>query len=142
MNKVIMFFLLLVSAGSYASENIEDVNKSIVTSFYTEVLLGRDSEAIDKYIGDKYIQHNPLIPNGKKALKSFIDGSPSATPGEIVRVLADGDLVALHVKRFSKGGRNNRVIVDIFRVEDSMIVEHWDVIQAIPEHSINGNSMF
>ncbi|WP_245300891.1 nuclear transport factor 2 family protein [Vibrio echinoideorum] len=143
MNKVmILMFLVVVSTSLYADQSHEELNKSIVVSFYSDVLLNRNSDAIDKYIGDKYIQHNPNLPDGKKALKDFINNVPSTTPGEIVRVLSDGNLVALHVKRFSPGGDKNRVIVDIFKVENSMIIEHWDVIQAIPEYSINGHSMY
>ncbi len=142
MIKMSILMLLLISSSLYADQDLEDINKSIVISFYNDVLFGRNSEAVDKYIGDEYIQHNPSIPDGKAALKDFINNVPSTTPGEIVRVLADGDLVALHVKRFFPGDDKNRVIVDIFKVENSMIVEHWDVIQAIPEHSINGHTMY
>ena len=134
--------LLLISSSLYADQDLEESNKQIVISFYNDVLFGRNSEAVSKYISDEYIQHNPSVPDGENALKDFINNVPSTTPGEIVRVLADGDLVALHVKRFSPGGDKNRVIVDIFKVENSMIVEHWDVIQAIPDHSINGHAMY
>ncbi|UQV24559.1 nuclear transport factor 2 family protein [Vibrio sp. J383] len=142
MIKMIILMLLVTSSSLYADQDLEEINKSIVISFYNDVLFGRNSEEVDKYIGDEYIQHNPSIPDGKKALKDFINNVPNTTPGEIVRVLADGSLVALHVKRFSPGGDRNRVIVDIFKVENSMIVEHWDVIQVIPEHSINSNTMY
>ena len=134
--------LLLISSSLYADQDLEESNKQIVISFYNDVLFGRNSEAVSKYISDEYIQHNPSVPDGENALKDFINNVPSTTPGEIVRVLADEDLVALHVKRFSPGGDKNRVIVDIFKVENSMIVEHWDVIQAIPDHSINGHAMY
>lgn len=128
-------------ASSAKPDNTE-LNKSIVISFYNEVLIQRNEKAIDNYIDDKYIQHNPNIPNGKQALKNFIANVPSNTQGKIVRVIAEDNLVVLHVKRYKQGGEKNRVIVDIFRVEEGKIVEHWDVIQAIPNYSKNGNTMY
>lgn len=143
MNKnILVLTLLLTSVASYGKSSNTELNRSIVVSFYNEVLIQRNAKAIDNYIDNDYVQHNPDVPNGKQALKNFISNVPSKTPGEIVRVIADGNLVVLHVKRYKLGGEKNRVIVDIFRVENGKIVEHWDVIQAIPNYSQNGNSMY
>lgn len=126
-----------------------EANKRLVSNYYNDIILQGKIEKIDQYIGDTYIQHNPDTPNGKQAVVDFVkhfildvpDGSvrPQA---EIVRVLAEDDLVALHVKTNEWLGPNGSVIVDIYRIENGKLVEHWDVIQAIPETSVNNNTMY
>ncbi|WP_237059967.1 nuclear transport factor 2 family protein [Microbulbifer sediminum] len=140
----VFFTAIFISLGASASP---DANKELVTNFYNEVILRAGHEAIDKYIGDQYIQHNPNLSDGKEALRRFIKsvnpGSAQTEPsGEIVRAIAEGDLVVLHVKHYHWPGKNGGAIVDIFRVADGKIVEHWDVIQAVPEKSANENTMF
>jgi predicted SnoaL-like aldol condensation-catalyzing enzyme len=139
----LMFLCNAVMADSKALE----FNKKLVVEFYTEVLFHGRADAIDKYIGDIYVQHNPNVADGKEALRQLIKSFPPRekdTPpsGEIVRVVAEDDLVVLHVKNYSWPSPNGGAIVDIFRVENNKIVEHWDVVQAIPEKSKNNNTMF
>ncbi len=130
-----------------ASNEVEE-NKKLVTNFYKEVLFEGKYQSIDKYIGDVYIQHNPAVADGKEAftkmIKSFApeDGSKLKSWGEIIRVVAEKDLVILHIKNYNWPGENGGAIVDIFRVEDGKIVEHWDVVQAIPDNPKNNNTMF
>jgi len=140
-------FLTLTSTYLLADAEIAKANKALTIEFYTEVILKGNAEAIDDYIGDTYIQHNPRVADGKAALKELVSGFPKATddsnlPGEIVRAIAEDNLVVLHVKHHSWPGPNGGAFVDIFRVEDGLIVEHWDVIQAIPDTSANQNTMF
>ncbi|HKU42727.1 MAG TPA: nuclear transport factor 2 family protein, partial [Polyangiales bacterium] len=105
----------------------------------------KPEEAFARYGGDKYIQHNPRVPDGKDAVIGyfipFFKNNPEAS-WEIKRVIADGDLVVLHVHSRSNASDRGRAIVDIFRVEKGKVVEHWDVIQDIPEKSANTNTMF
>ena len=129
------------------AESVTERNKQLVVDFYTDVLFYGKADAIDKYIGEVYIQHNPRVPNGKEALRKFItgfsdEGRDENPNGKIVRAVAEGDLVVLHVHNYGKSGSQGLAIVDIFRVEGDKIVEHWDVIQKIPEKSKNENTMF
>ncbi len=134
-------FSMVASANDIAS------NKKLVTDFYTQVILYGKYDAIDNYIGDKYIQHNPMIADGKEALREMVKsyapaGGLPKPGGEIIRVIAEDNLVVLHVKNYNWPSSAGGAIVDIFRVEDGLIVEHWDVIQEIPKESANSNGMF
>ncbi len=129
-----------------ADEQLE-ANKKLVVDFYTDILFENKLDKIDQYIGDVYIQHNPNVADGKQALLDLLNSFPAPEPGgqpfgEIVRVIAEGDLVVLHIKNYSWPGPNGGAVVDIFRVKDNLIVEHWDVIQAIPDTAANDNTMF
>ncbi len=121
-------------------------NKQIVTAFYE--LIFRDhkpAEAFAKYGGDKYIQHNPRVPDGKEAVINYFTPFFQANPearSEIKRAVAEGDLVWLHVHSKQNKGDRGRAIVEIFRVEKGKVVEHWDVVQDIPEKTANNNTMF
>jgi len=120
--------------------------KSIVVDFYRMAFeQHRVQEAFDRYVGPTYTQHNPMVPDGAEATIGFLgkrfEQSPQAT-NAIKRVIADGDLVAVHVLSTSGPGDRGRAIVDIFRVAGGRIVEHWDVIQPVPETAANPNTMF
>ena len=138
---------MLLAANCFAAVTASTAaNKKIVTSFYTTAFVEHHpKEAADQFIGTKYIQHNPRVPDGKEAFVSFFVPFFASNPEhhtEITQVIADGDLVALHVHSRSNKTERGRAIVDIFRVEDGKIVEHWDVIQDVPEKSANSNTMF
>jgi len=97
-----------------------------------------------KYLG-KYIQHNPLAADGPEGLRDFLDYLKKNFPqskSEIKRVMVDGDYVILRVHAIRQPGDRGSAIVDIFRVEDNKIQEHWDSVQPIPEKSMNNNTMF
>lgn len=121
-------------------------NKEIVVGFYNSIFRDhKPEEAFAKYGGDKYIQHNPRVPDGKDAALKFFGPYFQANPeakSEIKRVVAEGDLVWLHVHARRNPSDRGRAIVDIFRVEKGKVVEHWDVIQDIPESAVNTNTMF
>ena len=120
-------------------------NKKLVTAFYEAAINQKDFEAAVKYLGSQYKQHNPTAGDGAEGLKGFIDYLKTRFPaqrGDIKRVVAEGDLVVLHVHSTRGDNTPGRAIVDIFRVEKGKVVEHWDVIQDIPEKAANSNGMF
>jgi predicted SnoaL-like aldol condensation-catalyzing enzyme len=140
----VVFFSVLNAAYAVPLGQSE-VNKKNVVEFYNKALNQKNFEAASKYLGDKYIQHNPLAADGPEGLKAFIkflrDTYPKAH-SEIKQVFADGDYVILHVHSIKEPGTRGQAIVDLFRLENGKIVEHWDVIQLIPEKSANSNTMF
>jgi len=127
------------------TETIAEQNKKTVLAFYKEVHFDGDVDgAIARYVGDTYTQHTPAAEDGVEGLrtyiKSFLKMFPNAK-GEIRRIIADGDIVAVHASWIGLISPNGDVGVDFFRLKDGKLVEHWDVIQAIPDTSKNGNTM-
>jgi predicted SnoaL-like aldol condensation-catalyzing enzyme len=122
-----------------------EANKKAVQVFYDLIINKKDFESARKYMGDRYKQHNPLVADGPEGLKAFIEFLKTNFPearSEIKRVLADGDYVILHVHSIRPPNMRGRAIIEIFRLENGKIDEHWDVIQEIPEESANPNGMF
>ena len=117
----------------------------MVLEFYEAGLNKKDFEAASKYFGPKYIQHNPGAPDGIEGFKSFVGFLRDKFPNshsEIKKVFAEGDFVVLHVHAVREPATRGRAIVDIFRLENGKIVEHWDVAQDIPEKMPHNNGMF
>ena len=122
-----------------------EANKKAVLEFYDKALNQKDFDAASKYGGPHYIQHNPGAPDGIEGFKAFITIRKEKFPNaksEIKRAFADGDYVILHVHAVREPGERGNAIVDIFRLENGKIVEHWDVVQPIPENPANNNTMF
>ena len=132
--------------STLSKHNTTEFNKKIVTDFYNGVFIKHQVQAYaDRYIGTQYIQHNPHVPDGKAPFVDYFTGYFKENPeaqNVIKRVIADKDLVILHVHSKQNKADRGVAIVDIFRVENGKTVEHWDVQQAIPEQSANTNSMF
>ena len=139
---VLMFALAFACPATAADL---EANKKAVVEFYDLAINKKDFEAASKYFGAKYIQHNPTAPDGIEGFKGFLgflrDKFPHAK-SEIRRVFAEGDYVILHVHSVREPGTRGRAIVDIFRLENGKIVEHWDVAQDIPETMPHSNGMF
>jgi predicted SnoaL-like aldol condensation-catalyzing enzyme len=122
-----------------------EANKKSVVDFYEKALNQKDFDAAVKYFGPRYVQHNPTAPDGIEGFRKFVAFLKEKAPNshsEIKKVFADGDYVILHVHSVREPGTAGRAIVDIFRLENGKIVEHWDVIQDVPEKSVNSNTMF
>jgi predicted SnoaL-like aldol condensation-catalyzing enzyme len=117
-------------------------NKQTVVEFYELAFNGKQPEqAVEKYVGSQYIQHNPQAPDGTEAFIGFVKAFPEASV-DIRRVFADGDIVVTHsLLKFTPADRGT-VAADFFRLEDGKVVEHWDVLQPFPEDSANPHPMF
>ncbi len=120
-------------------------NKKIVATFYDAALNKKDFAEASKYLGSRYTQHNPVAADGPEGLKGFIAFLKDKFPNnksEIKRIFADGDYVIVHVHAVREPGTRGNAIIDIFKLENGKVVEHWDVIQPIPEKAANSNGMF
>lgn len=141
--------LLLAFAASAAiaapNEAQQEANRKAVLAFYDKGLNQKDADAALAYVGDRYVQHNPGAADGPDGFRKFIGFLREKFPNshsEIKQVFVDGDYVILHVHAVREPGTRGNAIVDIFKLENGKIVEHWDVVQPIPENPANGNTMF
>ena len=142
---VIVLSLLRPGLSSAADGAQLDLNKKVAVAFYEASINRKDFASAAQYLGPYYKQHNPTAKDGAEGLKSFIEFLKAKFPkqhGDIKQVIADGDLVALHVHSTRDDGTPGRAIVDIFRLQNGKVVEHWDVIQDIPAQAANPNGMF
>ena len=125
-------------------QNLEQ-NKKNAIDFYRMAYDGQPRKAVELYVGDDYIQHNPLVGDGREPFIEYFERMSAEYPDksiEFVRSVAEGDLVALHTHQIWPGG-DEYVTMDFFRFDEKgKIVEHWDAMQQIPETSENGNTMY
>jgi len=140
---------LLVAAclaqPAWAETPREEANIDTVRAFYEAGLNQKDFGAARRYLGDHYIQHNPNVPDGLDGFKAVVEYLRAKAPqshSEIREAFADGDRVILHVHAVQAPGDRGSAIVDIFRLDQGKIVEHWDVVQPIPAEAANTNTMF
>ena len=120
-------------------------NKKNAIEFYKMSYEGNPQKAVELYVGNEYIQHNPLVGDGKQPFINYFDKMAKEYPDKsiaFVRAVAEGDLVALHTHQIWRGD-DEYVTMDFFRFnENGKIVEHWDAMQQIPEGTANGNTMY
>jgi predicted SnoaL-like aldol condensation-catalyzing enzyme len=122
-----------------------EANKKNAIEFYRTAYLGDPAKAVNLYVGAEYIQHNPLVGDGKTAFIEYFNEMAKDYPRKdiaFVRAVAEGDLVALHTHQTWPGDKDY-VTMDFFRFdENGKIVEHWDSIQEVPDKTKNGNPMY
>jgi predicted SnoaL-like aldol condensation-catalyzing enzyme len=122
-----------------------EANKRNAIDYYKMAYLGEPRKAVELYVGGEYIQHNPLVGDGKEPFIAYFERMGREYPGksiEFVRAIAEGDLVALHTHQVWPGD-DEYVTMDFFRFDaEGKIVEHWDAMQQIPESTENGNTMY
>ncbi|MFA0304304.1 nuclear transport factor 2 family protein [Vibrio splendidus] len=120
-------------------------NKENAIAFYRTAYMGEPAKAVEWYVGDDYIQHNPVVADGKQGFIDYFEEMSRDYPKkdiEFLRVIAEGDQVALHTRQTWPAGEEY-VTMDFFRFDSNgKIVEHWDSIQVVPKESANNNSMF
>jgi len=148
-----LLVLFSITCGADAASSQHELsanekrNEEVVRAFYDAAINGKDFDAAARYLGDRYVQHNPTAGDGHEGLKKFISFLRASLPNyksRIVTVFTDGDYVILHVHNVREPNSRGFAIVDIFRLENGKIVEHWDVRQEVPDPAVaaNKNGMF
>ena len=120
-------------------------NKQLVLTMYQKLIGEKDFDAARPYLGDTYRQHAPYAADGHEGVAAWVRSFKQAFPDhryEVKKVVAEGDLVVLHLHGMNGPNPYGESVIDIFRIENGKVVEHWDVIQPIPETADNANSMF
>ena len=137
--------LALAGTGAEAAScrlKPKQVVERFVEQFYVQKKV---REAFETWVDPGYIQHNPLAATGRQAAIDFLEPFFAKNPAvnySIKRIIADGNLVAVHSHGQFAAGDRGIAVVDIMRVQGCRIMEHWDVVQPVPEQAVNGNGMF
>jgi len=120
--------------------------KEVVTRFMTQFYVDKKvREAFETWVDPGYVQHNPMAATGRDAAVNFLEPFFATHPDihySIARIIADGNLVAVHSHGKFDADDRGVAVVDILRVEGCKVMEHWDVVQPVPEKSANSNGMF
>jgi predicted SnoaL-like aldol condensation-catalyzing enzyme len=141
-----MSAMLTLAASLAHADQCTLTPKEVVTQFMTKLYLEKKArEAFETWVEPGYIQHNPLAKTGRDAaiafLEPFFQSHPDANYS-IKRIIAEGNLVAVHSHAKFTADDRGLAVVDILRVDHCKIAEHWDVVQPVPEKSANTNGMF
>lgn len=123
----------------------EQKNLKAVLDFYETVINSQQYSRTGEFVDKNYIQHKPEVETGPEGLLDFVRGIYAQSPdhrAEIVRSFVDGDYVILHVHIHNGVEAKDIAVMDIFRVEDGMLMEHWDVASPVPADSKNVNGVF
>ncbi|MGM3390007.1 ester cyclase [Stutzerimonas stutzeri] len=137
----------MATAATPAARNMEaeEANRALVVKFYDQFFNKHQVELAARVVADDYKQHNPDVPDGKAPFTAYFAGFFKENPesrARIVRSATADDLVYLHVHSTKGPHDRGQAVIDIFRVDRGVIVEHWDVIQDVPAEAANGNTMF
>ncbi len=142
--RILIAVAALVALAGTAKADPAANKKLVMEAFDLLFVQHKVDQAVDTYFDPGYIQHNPMAATGAEPMRNFFKAFYAATPGASVKlsqVLADGDLVAVHYLTKFKPEDRGYAVVDIFRVANGKIAEHWDVVQPVPEKSANDNGL-
>jgi len=146
LTSILPALLLALATTTAAAASCHLTPKQVVTRFMTRFYVDKKvREAFETWVVPDYIQHNPLAQSGRDAAVGFLEPFFQQHPDisySIKRVIADGNLVAVHSHGQLNADDRGFAVVDILRVEGCKVVEHWDVFQPVPEKSANSNGMF
>lgn len=123
----------------------EERNRKLVLDFYQAVIIGRQFDRWPEFLHPNYIQHKPILEDGPLGVLDFLRRNHERFPQHSVKVLrsfVDGDYVILHVHVLMQPFHQDVAVMDIFRVENGKLVEHWDVDQLVPSQMAHSNGMF
>jgi predicted SnoaL-like aldol condensation-catalyzing enzyme len=138
--------IVATNVANAASPGCHLTPKQVVTRFMTQFYVDKKvREAFETWVDPGYIQHNPMAQTGREAAIGFLEPFFTQHPAihySILRVIADGNLVAVHSHGVFAPDDRGVAVVDILRVEGCKVMEHWDVVQPVPEKSANTNGMF
>lgn len=150
-----MLLVACAAASSFATASASDAgvrdlareasNRRLVVDFYDTFFNQHQVHKAAAVVAEDYVQHNPDVPDGKAPFVDYFAGFFAENPGSRARIMrsaTDGDLVYLHVHSTNGAEDRGQAVIDIFRVENGRLVEHWDVIQDVLEDAANDNSMF
>ena len=132
--------LALLGNGPAAADN-----RRIIEDFARLFYVERDvRQAFETYVAPGYVQHNPGVPDGREAAIALLQPmfSDPKHSFEVRKIIVDGDLAAIHIFAKPDPAARGAAVADFYRLKDGKIVEHWDVIQPIPEKSANAHPMF
>lgn len=125
--------------------NSAERHRRLVMDVYEKVLKPLEESRVDEFFRPDYIQHNPMAQTGAQGLKAFLKWAKTVSPSaehHVKRMFVDGNFVIAHVHVIVQPGDLGSAVVDIFRIEDGQIAEHWDVAQQLTRQSRNENGMF
>lgn len=120
--------IVVTQPAERAPDDHRERNKALVVEAMTSLFQRRDASQIERFYAADYIQHNPGIPQGREALRALVEGLPERVFYEPGLIIAEGSYVAIH-GRIRGWSDKPQVVVDLFRVEDGKLAEHWDVLQ-------------
>jgi predicted SnoaL-like aldol condensation-catalyzing enzyme len=140
-------FLTMMAAAAATCQPSTATHREIVQGFYHQALVEKQPRAaFEKYASPDFVEHKPSVPTGtREATAEFLEGLIKIVPDpqwEVLRTVAEGDLVVLHVSFTPARGAPAYAIADIFRVQDCKIVEHWDAVEGPPKEQVNPKPRF
>lgn len=147
----LLLVLTILSGGQAMAQDTrrdlatEEANLKLVVNFYEQFFNKHEVARAAEIVSENYKQHTPEVPDGKKPFVDYFSQFFKETPqskARIVRTATSGDLVWLQVHSTNSPSDRGQAVLDIFRVKNGKIVEHWDITQDVPEKSANENSMF